>query len=253
MSGKGKFKAEEASGPPGWIVSFSDMVTLLLAFFVLLQTFAHTRDPELFFAGQGSFRRAMAGFGLFQLMGGNPEQALDEHRSLKYPAKRKPGPDRRSRVIDQEDEDIRNLFKAVKESFSSVQAANLDRRSLGVFPTPIEFAPSSAWLNDAARTYLSSMAGNIRLTARAGKTEVYVIALAADEKNKKLQWVLSAQRADAVGQFLGQALAAKGGQAWKVQSWGAGPGGNWSESFGMIPDGTHVILAIMGVGGSVGR
>ena len=31
---------------PGWIVSFSDMITLLLAFFVLLQSFAkRDRSP----------------------------------------------------------------------------------------------------------------------------------------------------------------------------------------------------------------
>ena len=63
-----KRQEEEAEGAPAWIVSFADMITLLLAFFVLLQSFAQEQDPELFHQGQGSFRRSISGFGIPDLL-----------------------------------------------------------------------------------------------------------------------------------------------------------------------------------------
>jgi chemotaxis protein MotB len=42
-----KRQEEEPEGTPAWIVSFADLITLLLAFFVLLQSFAKEQDPEL--------------------------------------------------------------------------------------------------------------------------------------------------------------------------------------------------------------
>lgn len=42
----------EKKGTPAWLISFTDMITLLLSFFILLQAFSTTRDPELFQRGR---------------------------------------------------------------------------------------------------------------------------------------------------------------------------------------------------------
>ncbi|MFT5284023.1 MAG: chemotaxis protein MotB [Planctomycetota bacterium] len=47
--GKKKKKAEEPSGPkgaPDWVVTFTDMISLLVTFFVLLLTFSSTEDHD---------------------------------------------------------------------------------------------------------------------------------------------------------------------------------------------------------------
>ena len=68
---KTKHSQTEESGPkvPGYIVTFSDMVTLLLTFFVMLLSLAAVQDEELFNRGRDSFSFAIKNFGLGMLWG----------------------------------------------------------------------------------------------------------------------------------------------------------------------------------------
>lgn len=56
---------EEKPGVPGWVVTMSDMMTLLLTFFVLLVAMADTRSGALAGVGQGAFVKRV-------LQGGKP-------------------------------------------------------------------------------------------------------------------------------------------------------------------------------------
>ena len=76
---------EDKPKVPGWIVSFTDMITLLLSFFVLLQSLAEVRDPELFFEGQGSFVRAIRTFGLPGFMTGEKAQPNRDFTKPRHP------------------------------------------------------------------------------------------------------------------------------------------------------------------------
>ena len=49
---------------PAYIVTFSDMITLLLTFFVMLLSLADVQDPELFNKGRDSFVEAVDSYGL---------------------------------------------------------------------------------------------------------------------------------------------------------------------------------------------
>ena len=60
---------ESGSKVPGYIVTFSDMVTLLLTFFVLLLSLADVQDPELFNRGRDSFWQSLRYCGLGPLLG----------------------------------------------------------------------------------------------------------------------------------------------------------------------------------------
>ena len=70
MSRKGR-KAVEDSKPkvPAYIVTFSDMVTLLLTFFVMLLSLAQTQSIIRFKQGQEAFIRSIKQFGLGMVYG----------------------------------------------------------------------------------------------------------------------------------------------------------------------------------------
>jgi hypothetical protein len=59
---------EEGPKVPAYIVTFSDMTTLLLTFFVMLLSLAKMQDPELFKKGRDSFRFSLDYLGLGILM-----------------------------------------------------------------------------------------------------------------------------------------------------------------------------------------
>ena len=63
MAGKKQSKPDSAGGAPEWMVTFSDCMTLLLTFFVLLLSFA-SFDDETFPALASSFAQAMPSVGL---------------------------------------------------------------------------------------------------------------------------------------------------------------------------------------------
>ncbi len=69
MSGKRQVTEESSAKVPAYIVTFSDMVTLLLTFFVMLLSLSQIQDPELFDKGRDSFVESMENFGIGMLSG----------------------------------------------------------------------------------------------------------------------------------------------------------------------------------------
>ena len=51
-------------GAPAWMVSFGDMMTLILTFFILLVSMADTQNVGLVASGVGSFLVEVRSFGL---------------------------------------------------------------------------------------------------------------------------------------------------------------------------------------------
>ena len=60
---------EEGTKVPAYIVTFSDMITLLLTFFVMLLSLANVQDPELFDKGRDAFLESIRHIGLGMLFG----------------------------------------------------------------------------------------------------------------------------------------------------------------------------------------
>ena len=157
-----KSKPEEPSGEkvPLWIISFADMITLLLSFFVMLQTMAKSQDGTLFGASQESFRRAINGMGFPDLLLGKQGLVEMDYHKIQYPTEEasagtaSPEP---ARVIDADDDTIRRLFEDLKQQMD-VQADNPTETLLARMMTPIHFEKGSATLSQKDLDYIVGLA-----------------------------------------------------------------------------------------------
>jgi flagellar motor protein MotB len=242
-----KRSPDDEQGPAvaAWIVSFSDMITLLLSFFVLLQAFAEYRDPELFFQGQGSFLRAIRCFGLPEWLLGVRDQFEQDHRKVKSPAEEADNKVPRNRLIDDEDEKIREAFRDLRRV---VDAESSDLTGLAVETTasPVRFRSGQAELDEAARKWLRGFAREVRQTRHPEGTRIRVLAAAPDLRQGKQRWVLAARRARCVADYVRSALSAGAAEDWSVVSCGATPDTKLWRGLGGTADRSYVLIAIEG-------
>ncbi len=250
---------EEDQSPPAWIVSFADMITLLLSFFIMLQALAKTRDEALFLYSRDYFNRAIAGLGIPDWLFGKQDKPEFDYFKRKHAATEAPYKYPRRRVIDPEDERIRRAFDDVRRRMET-RSGDMAARLVNKWITPIRFAPSSADLSRSSRSYLSNFAVNLDQNLRFKTATVYIVGLAQDGNTDKSRWLLSAHRAHAVQLFLEQARASLGKERqWRFLSWGAGQGGKWRQRLGRIEspirtrrdggrlgDRSHIVLVVTG-------
>jgi outer membrane protein OmpA-like peptidoglycan-associated protein len=232
----------EESSPkvPAYIVTFSDMTTLLLTFFVMLLTLASVQDPELFNKGRGSFIQSIRELGLGMLYNRKRAPKLG-HVKIKYfidtPDKLFMG-----RSIDAKEEEIRRIFKDVSRSMKTLPSQIVAQKT-NFRITNIHFPPSRATLNEAAKKYLTELCLDLQQESGPETTKLYVLGLAGDEANEKQQWIMSAKRARAAAEFMQDTLLSTSN--WSVYSWGAGPGGDWVGKNSPISRQSHILIAVL--------
>jgi outer membrane protein OmpA-like peptidoglycan-associated protein len=244
-----KETTEESYQVPIWVITFSDMTTNLLTFFVLLLSMGHMRDETLFDQGQTltyleSVRR---GFGLKEKFDfGNIK--IKHHVSEE-------GDLLEGRTIDAREEDIRRIFtklrQHLKETSSPIVAPDTS-----FLVTGIHFGQGQASLNEQAQSFLRRFASQVQESADSQEDKLYVLGLAYDAVTEQEQWILSAKRAQTVADFLRDTLSAAGGgqtrrsmtggeSKWSVYSWGAGPGGDWVERDSPISKHSQILIAVL--------
>ncbi len=237
---------------PAYIVTFSDMTTLLLTFFVMLLSLATVQDEELFRKGRDSFRFSLGTFGLGMLFDRKQKPDLG-HLKIKYSIVE---PDKLSngRSINIKEDKIRRLFNELSKSMRAVPLESAPKKT-DFTVTDIHFTRGDARLDESAKQFLGEFCSQLQQNYGSRPVKLYVLGLAADQKDEKEQWVLSGNRARAVADYIrdifssGSGIHAQGGtfknwSKWPVYWWGAGPGGDWVRQ---ISKQSQILIAVVRV------
>ncbi len=235
-------KTPEAKGPkvPGYIVTYSDMVTLLLTFFVMLLSLSQVQDPELFDKGRDSFIESLRYVGLGIFFGRQEVPRLGYTKPRYYIS----NPDELSeaRIIDaSKEENRRTLAKLTKRMTVTESQIVAEKTNFSI--TNICFGTGVATLDETARNFLKEFCLNLQQGLTTKPIKLYVLGLACDAATEKQQWILSARRAQAVADYMIEKLPSASKSA--VYSWGAGPGGNWVGQDSPISRKSHILIAVL--------
>lgn len=229
---------ESTSKVPGYIVTFSDMVTLLLTFFVMLLSLAEVPDEGLFYAGRESFLLSIRRLGLGVFAGKKPSVNFG-HVKIKYFIE-KPDKQFEGRTIDAKTEELRRLFQKVDRSMTAMPSQIVAKKT-NFAVTGIRFLPGQAALNGPAKRFLTKFADDLLESPDSRAARLYVLGLASDVASEKQQWLLSATRARTVADFLRGILSSD----WPIYSWGAGPGGQWVDPDTPIYKQSQILIAVL--------
>ena len=243
MSRQKQVIEEEGPSVPAYIVTFSDMTTLLLTFFVMLLSLAHVHDPELFNKGRDSFVQSMRNFGLGILYNRKRAPKFGQVKTkyfIETPDKLFMG-----RSIHAKEEEIRRVFKDLSRSMKTLPSQIVAQKT-NFSITNIRFLPGQAALNEQAKQFLTEFCLDLQQSLGSEPIKLYVLGLDGDEATEKQQWILSARRAQATADFLKDTLPSASN--WPVYSWGAGPGGNWVGQNSPISKKSHILIAVLMAG-----
>ncbi len=253
---KRKHQSIEEEGPkiPGYIVTFSDMVTLLLTFFVMLLSLASVQDEELFNKGRDSFSFAITNFGLGMLWGRKLRPDFGNVKTRHFIIK----PDKffKGRSIHIKEEKIRQVFNELRQSMKTMPSEVVATKT-DFSVANIRFARGMSRLDASAKQFLGSFCSNLQSAmADSRPIKLYVLGLADDQATEKDQWILSAKRAKVVADYLRGILSSGSGfqtqrsafggwSKWSVYWWGAGPGGDWVRQDSPISKQSQILIAVL--------
>lgn len=240
MSLRPKRKQDASPGAPAYIVTFSDMVTLLLTFFVMLLSMADMQDPELFNESRDAFVDHINCYGLGMLSGKRMSPELQQPKDRHFIDSPDESPD--LRTLDSEEEKIRRLFKKVAQN-AETMPSKLTSRKMDFRVTNVFFTAGRAELNNSSRDSLNAFLNNLQNEVRSGEVMLYVLGLASDGRSAKDQWTLSAQRAQVVADYLTDNLYDD--YQCPIYAWGGGPGGQWVGEDSPAHKDSHILIAIL--------
>jgi hypothetical protein len=213
------------------------MVTLLLTFFVLLQTLAVTTDQGLFQKGKASFVEALNNFGLGVLPGRNVVMDFGEYK-VKYEID-KPDEDYKGRTVSAHVEQMRRTLKELSDSMQTMPSQLIGERG-SVTIADFRFADGSEKLGDPARKFLSDFCHDLQQNTDMRFIKLYVLGVARDERTEKQKWITSAKRAKVVSDFIKSRLGIDARH--NVYSWGAGDGGEWVDEDGQFSPDSQIFI-----------
>ena len=236
-----KVSEKKAGGAPSYIVTYSDMITLLLTFFVMLIGMAKDQQDALFEVGQNSFKQAVSDFGLSGSFIRRSSGPQFQHMKRKYHADE--GQDEsESRSVDAQTEMLRRTILTLEEMMK-ITPPRITGKSKTFTVADVHFENSSWKLDRSATQFLDKYSRQISESFSGETVTVYVVGLAENEPSEKEKWSVSAHRADRVASYIRENLPDQ--TTWKVYSWGAGPGGEWAGANGVVGKKTDILIVAL--------
>ena len=198
------------------MVSFGDMMTLILCFFILLVSLASERDYGLLAKGVGSFIVAVKSHGLTGTLDANEEMMIFENVRRRFHLPPEEDPDRREAHIDA------SQFELVRAKAMEALKPHLELRQ----PEIAVFAQDSAEITAESKQHIDRLAS----TLRPGPGQSLVLEGHARDAGTRFQrnnaW-LATSRAEEVRKYLIDEHGYKPdrvvARAWMERSWGKAP------------------------------
>lgn len=237
-----KSQKTEDRGPcvPSYIVTFSDIVTLLLTFFVMLLSFATVKDEGLFHQGRDSFVESINLLGLGFFTGKKPKPRFSYHKP-KYTVT-EPDENFDGRTLNAMEEQARRDFKQLQRSMKTMPS-QITGKQKNLAVTNIRFLSSDAAIDKSAQRYLTKFASDLAENPNLKNIKLCVIGVAADATTDRECFLLSAKRAKAAADFLNSAFAAK--NRCPIYSWGAARGGPWLGQSSFAYAQAQILIAVL--------
>ena len=202
-------KPEEKQKVPAYIVTFSDMVTLLLTFFLMLLSMASEQSPELFNAGKASFIRAIETLGFGMIMGPKIDSELGEHKPIYKIQESEPEQD--TKMIDPEQQRLQRSIRKLNEYLKN-ESQSKKTFSNHTIVTSIKFGKGSDQLSIEGKEYLDDLSGDFRT---GEGVSLYVVGMPG--KGEK-DIATASRRAESVSRYLKSKIR---NQAVSIYSMGA--------------------------------
>ena len=150
---KKKAAAEPKSGgAPLWMVSFGDMMTLILTFFILLVSMAEEQQKGLLAKGVGSFLVALKSFGLPGAMGETEKLQIFNNVRMKFNLPPEEDPERR------EEHALASDVELLRADIAKLLRPHQQLHQ----PAVAQFELDSAQLTSEGRAYLDLLAPTLR-------------------------------------------------------------------------------------------
>lgn len=228
---------DDAPKAPAYIVTFTTLTALLLAFFVVLVSMGTIRDDTLLDEGEGggwSFLESFkAGFGA--------SRKLDTGSAYYY-AVENPEEDEDGRTLDASSERVRRILRKAA-SFGTVTRSPMTAEKVNFALTDIHFTSDEVTINKEAERFLREFCASVMLDESPAKVKLCVLCLGSNDKSGEKELVLAAKRARAVEDFLRDNLPDTG--KWSMYSWGASTESIWTAEETIVSTQPQVLIAIL--------